>query len=231
MVVSLKQPALVSLSIPRRWEIQSSHKMPYELKPGDNTYAVRKQTENGLEVEYRRPGTSDSVEPSCAISVAGRSMRLASRWSASGRPEPLVLEFDPSRCHATLLGRSREDGSIDLPAILHLPDQGSVQIRAAGAPGVSLLYDAQRADEGYVRITFPRATEDRPVVEYLWEVVAIHPQLGANDSDVRFTAFRRNWLNIFQWNPRLRVWRTIPRAIPVPSACTSMPISHSTRRP
>ena len=61
------------------------------------------------------------------------------------------------------------------------------------------------AGEGYVCITFPPATSAEPQIEYRWEVVAIYPKVAGIEGDPRFDGFRRNWLNIFQINPRLRV--------------------------
>jgi hypothetical protein len=44
-----------------------------------------------------------------------------------------------------------------------------------------------------------------PQLDYTLEVVAIHPGSPELVRDPRFDGFRRNWLNIFQLNPRLRV--------------------------
>ena len=205
VVVSLKQPAVVSLSVDSLGGTKFAPNALRLPKPSGNTYVAGHASQNGLAVEYRRSGSDAALEPGWRITAADRSIRLASRWSESGPPEPVVLEFEPSRCHATLLGRSREDGSVDLPAILHLPDQGSIRIRAEGTANAHLAYDARRAEEGYIRVTFPAATKDCPAVDYMCDISAIHPRLEAYDSDARLTGFRRNWLNIFQWNPRLRV--------------------------
>ena len=130
-------------------------------------------------------------------------MRLISRWGELERPEPVVLEFDPHRCHATLLGIVDDDGSVRLPALLHLPDQGSCRITSNGAGRPVLGYDARRAGEGYVRITFPPATSAEPRIEYVWKSGDL--SAGWIEKDPRFNGFRRNWLNILQVNPRFRV--------------------------
>jgi hypothetical protein len=44
-----------------------------------------------------------------------------------------------------------------------------------------------------------------PDIDYTLEVVAIYPGPPELARDSRFDGFRRNWLNIFQLNPRLRV--------------------------
>ncbi|MCG3146812.1 MAG: hypothetical protein PCFJNLEI_00246 [Verrucomicrobiae bacterium] len=106
----------------------------------------------------------------------------------------LVLEFDPAQCHVTLLGRLNADGSVKLPALMHFPDHGTLRITGSG----SLGYDATRLNKPYVRVTFPAG-------KYRWEPVCIHPDVPGIASDRRFDGFRRNWLNIFQINPKLRV--------------------------
>jgi len=63
---------------------------------------------------------------------------------------------------------------------------------------------SKQADD-YVRVTFPPATAALPQVDYNLEVVAIYPGSPAVANDPRFDGFRRNWLNIFQLNPRERV--------------------------
>ncbi len=133
-------------------------------------------------------------------------MVLVSHWSADDPPEPLAMDFDPSRCHATLLGPIKKDRSVSLPAFLHLPDQGTFRITGTGTGELALGYDARRySTPPYVKMTFPPATQTAPRVEYCWEVTAVYPPLANVENDARFNGFRRNWLNIFQLNPRLRV--------------------------
>ena len=205
LTVSLKHPAFLSLAVDslglgkggtNALQVSAGNAAPFQ---------ARRTGGNGLTVEYRRPGTAASARPGWRFEVASQSVRLISQWSETEKPEPLAFEFDPRRCHVTLLGNANEDGSIQLPAVLHLPDQGSFRIRAVDAAGAVLRYDARRAGVGYVKVTFPPATKARPRMEYHWEVAAIYPKIASLERDPRFNGFRRNWLNIFQLNPRLRV--------------------------
>jgi len=138
-----------------------------------------------------------------------RQIRLRSQFSLANPPMALVLNFNPHLNHATLLGRINEDSSVPLPALLHLPDLGTFRITSSTTHAPALGYDAFRYEEGkgddYVRVTFPAASDAQPEVEYDLEVVAIHPELPAIAHDPRFDGFRRDWLNIFQLNPRARV--------------------------
>ena len=130
---------------------------------------------------------------------------MVSEWSEDDAPEPVVLQFNAHKCHATLLGLTNADGSINLPAILHLPSQGTFRITAPQSAGAKLGYDARRAIGPFVQIVFPPATKETPHVEYHWEATVIYPQLAGIENDVRFDGFRRCWLNVLQVNPRLGV--------------------------
>jgi hypothetical protein len=133
------------------------------------------------------------------INVSERRLALRPEQAAS----TLALVFDNTVCHATLLGHMNSDGSVRLPALLHLPDFGTFRITAVGkgAGNLSLGYDANRNKGGnFVKVVFPAA----PMVRYIWEVVAIYAGPAALANDPRFDGYRRNFLNIFQLNPRVR---------------------------
>jgi hypothetical protein len=155
-------------------------------------------------VEYRRPGLDASTPARWTIDFNAEGLTMISRWSQADPPEPIVLEFNPKLSRATLLGMFNPDGSVRLPAILHLPDQGTVRITAADTKEATLGYDAQRTGAEFIRVVFPPATEKRPQIEYRWQVVAIAPRVLAVAKDRRFDGFRRNWLNILQLSPRRR---------------------------
>ena len=169
-----------------------------------------KATRHGDWIEYRRPEAADSAAPRWAIEIGKQEIRLESHWSADDPPEPLVLEAENSICHVTLLGRMESDGSIELPAILHFPDQGSFRISATPKAIQALGYETGPGDMGAnqakaVKITFPGATREVPVVKYRWEVVALRPNVAGIGEDARFDGFRRNWLNLLQLSPHWRM--------------------------
>jgi hypothetical protein len=134
------------------------------------------------------------------INLADKEMTLRSRFFEEAPSTPLTLTIDQEKNHATLLGVLRQDGSIRLPAILHLPDQGSFRLSSANAG--ALGYEATN---GVVKIIFPGATRENPVVKYRCEVVCICPKVEGIESDARFDGFRRNWLNILQVSPQWRM--------------------------
>ena len=159
---------------------------------GEGGYKLRRK---GQVAEYV---TGDRV--AWSMRFAERSLTLDSAHISEGTP-PLVIEFDPHICHATLLGLLNPDGRVKLPALMHLPDLGTLRVTSS-AP-VTLGYEAVRLTKrDYVRITFPGASETVPKLSYTWDVVAIHPAVKGIEHDRRFDGFRRNFLNIFQLNPR-----------------------------
>ena len=137
------------------------------------------------------------------VTWTDRSLVLMSDYAAGVEAPPFVLAFHHRLNHATLLGRMAPGGKqMSLPCVLHLPDMGSLRVTGAGA----LDYSASRsAQPPFVRIAFPPATAEHPHCEYRLEVTAFYPRLAGIDEDPRYDGFRRDWLNMFQVNPRLQV--------------------------
>ena len=165
----------------------------------------------GTTFEYRPSGASSATPAVWTFQFSPRLIRLRSHFTPGNPPPPLVLNFNPHLNHATLLGLINDDSSVRLPALLHLPDLGTFRITSSSGQSMTLGYDARRFNRGakndrdYVRVTFPAATAAKPNIEYNLEVVAIYPDLPGIARDPRFDGFRRDWLNIFQLNPRERV--------------------------
>ena len=175
-------------------------------KPG-TPYQVRRA---GTTVEYRPAAASPAAPPAWTFQCSPRQIHLRSHFTAGNPPPALVLNFNPHLNHATLLGLINDDSSVRLPALLHLPDLGTFRITSGAGKGVNLGYDAfryHRPTQGvdYVRVTFPAATAALPEIDYNLEVVDIFPPLPKISGDPRFDGFRRDWLNIYQLNPRARV--------------------------
>jgi len=173
----------------------------------ETAYQVRQA---GSSFEYRASGASASAPPVWTFQFSPRQIHLRAHFNAGNPPPPLVLNFNPHLNHATLLGVMNDDGTMRLPALLHLPDLGTFRITSSAGRGLALGYDAFRYDDAkqgddYVRVTFPAATAALPQIDYNLEVVDIYPGSPKIAGDPRFDGFRRNWLNIFQVNPRQRV--------------------------
>lgn len=197
-------PGLVSLNID---SLGLGKRGPNVLQSRDSPWAdytaVRSAGGGFLKAEYRVRGQSKNSGAPWTIEIREREILLSSRWNAAAPPQPLVFTFDLLHCFSTLLGVFDADGGIRLPAVLHLPLQGSIRISSSRSAQGALGYTANR-DWG-LRVTFPPATASKPQVEYRLEVAAIYPKLPGIGNDHRFDAFKRNWLNILQLNPDRRL--------------------------
>ena len=111
---------------------------------------------------------------------------------------PFVWQFSQHSVHATVLGlMAPGERRVSVPCLLHLPDMGTLRI-TCNVAGAKLNYDAARN----MRLEFSPATAAQPHVEYRLEVVAIYPKLPGIENNPLYDSFRRDWLNIFQINPR-----------------------------
>ncbi len=200
--ISLAWPGFQGLSVD---SLGKEHFPLVTMIPPPKPWPPTSAAVHGSRVEYF--GADRSKPPLWAIEIRKNEIRLESRWSAADPPEPLVLDAGTRVSHVTLLGRLEgTNGAIQLPAILHFPDQGSFQITAQPDNAGPLGYWANRQN---VRVTFPAATREHPKVIYRLKVTAIYPKIPGIAADARFDGFRRNWLNIFQINPQRRLLSNI----------------------
>ncbi|MCX6895401.1 MAG: hypothetical protein NTZ16_07900 [Verrucomicrobia bacterium] len=158
----------------------------------------------GLTLEGRFTYTQNG-QPVWRVACEKQKMTLRADYVAGQEPPPFTLTFNQKLNHATLLGlMSPGERRMALPCVLHLPDMGSVRI-TCNVPGAKLDYDARRRTKpAFVRIAFPAATASQPHIEYHFEVVAIYPQLPGIENDPLYDGFRRDFLNLFQVNPRFQ---------------------------
>jgi hypothetical protein len=205
------QPAFVALALDSLGKGKLSVNPLRPPAPAGATYQLRQA---GSTFEYRPASASSTTPPVWTMEFSARHIHLRSHFAAGAPPPPLVLNFDPYLNHATLLGIINDDSSVRLPALLHLPDLGTLRITSSTSGARTLGYDAQRLHghgappenpANYIRITFPAATAVASEVDYDLEVVAIYPEVPGIALDPRFDSFRRNWLNMFQIIPRERV--------------------------
>jgi len=199
------QPVLTTLAV----DSLGKGKLGENLLLPPTASAAAFEVREGKKVEYWQAGTAHDESPAWIFATSPRQMRFESSYSGKGPVPALVMDFDLQLCHATLLGLMNDDGSVRLPALLHLPDHGTFRITASATPGLSLGYElvpypAPRQKEKFLRVTFPGGSRATPQVEYTLDVVAIHPDIPQLASDPRFDGFRRNFLNIFQLSPRFR---------------------------
>ncbi|MGH9447919.1 MAG: hypothetical protein ACRD3O_19675, partial [Terriglobia bacterium] len=206
VVLAKVRPAFLMLAVDSLGNGRLSANLVRPPAAPSQAFEVRRY---GQAIEYRPAGAPRTAPPAWTFQFSQRELRIRSSYSPHYPAKPLVAVFNPWVSHATLLGLENRDGTIRLPAILHFPDQGTFRITLSQGKGISLGYDAQRfsghSDRDYVRVTFPAASKTMPAVEYTLDVVDIYPGGAKLAGDPRFEGFRRNFLNIFQLNPRRRV--------------------------
>jgi hypothetical protein len=209
--VAPDQPALAALAVDSLGKSKLSVNPLRPPAKAERSYRLQRV---GNAFEYRLSGASSDSTPTWIFEFSARRIRLHSHFDEGTPPPPLILNFNSRLNHATLLGHTNADGSVPLPALLHLPDLGTFRIACTPGARVSLGYDALRqrgphdeplGNNDYVKITFPPASPAARQIDYTLEVVEIHPGSADLARDSRFDGFRRNWLNMFQLNPRLRV--------------------------
>jgi len=209
--VAPDQPALVALAVD---SLGKSKLSVNPLRPPGKEERAYQLLRGGDRFEYRVPGETVDAPVAWTFDFSPRQIHLRSRFAEGNPPPPITLNFDSRINHATLLGLINADGSVRLPALLHLPDLGTFRIAGTPGKGQALGYDAYRnrgphdeplGNDDFVKVTFPAASAAARQVDYTLEVVEIHPGTRDLAHDPRFDGFRRDWLNIFQLNPRLRV--------------------------
>ena len=207
--VAPDQPVLAALAVDSLGKNKLSINPLRPPGKAERAYELRRE---GDRIDYRRE--SPGAPAAWTFEFSPRQIRLHSRFWEESPPPPITLDFDSRVNHATLLGLINADGSVRLPALLHLPDLGTFRITCTSGTCPALGYDAYRrrgphdeplGNDDFVKVSFPAASAATLQVEYTLDVVESRPGPRDLARDPRFDGFRRDWLNIFQLNPRLGV--------------------------
>lgn len=198
--LSADEPAFVFFSVDSLGHGQLETNVMLPPPPSKLRYHLSRRADV---VEYRRNESDET--PAWAIAFSEKEIAIHASSPADNIAEPVVLAFDPTNTHSTLLGLVTDEGNIRLPALLHFPAHGTFRITGTTRDPV-LGYDASRDHgENFVRVTFPPTTWTWfREIEYRLEVTAIYPQAPGIDNDPRYDGYRRDFLSIFQLNPRRR---------------------------
>ncbi len=154
-------------------------------------------------IEYRSIDQSPTGPPVWTVEFYDHKIQLSSQWCQGPTMAPFVFHFNLAKCHSTVLGIFSSDGSLRLPALVHLPGQGSMRLTVNDAEETVVRYNSERRST-LATLTLPAATQATKRIAYTLEITAIHPRLPGIEDDQRFDAFRRNWLNVLQLNPEVK---------------------------
>ncbi|MDA8378839.1 MAG: hypothetical protein M0Z50_17735 [Planctomycetia bacterium] len=177
---------------------------PVLLSPA-TTHSAWRVARNNHAVTYTWTSHGQHTQAGWTFEFSPRRIVMRSQAQAGVVLKPLVITFQQLINHATLLGRmAKTPREMRMPCVLHLPDLGTARI-TCNVETVNLGYDALRfVKTPFVQVVFPAATAQNPMIEYTLEITAIYPPLPGIDHNPRYDGYRRNFLNIFQINPRLR---------------------------
>jgi hypothetical protein len=170
---------------------------PKSSSSGFKSSSVR--SGENLRVEYSSNSADKDTVPEWTVEFTSKRIVLTSEWSPGIDPVPMIFHFSLPQVHSTLLGVFRRSNLVALPALLHFPGQGSVRV-SANVPDLGLTYQSTWHQPN-ATLMLPGATFEHKRVAYTLDVTTIYPDLPGIAGDVRFDAFRRNWLNILQMNP------------------------------
>jgi hypothetical protein len=163
-------------------------------------YELHKVTDS--KVEICRKGASGLAE--WAFEFYEKKFTVISNYGKNNAAAGIDLRFDKLENHTTLLGVMEGKKISRLPALLHFPDMGTFRL-AADKPGVIVNYDASRKEgENFISVVLPEATEQQSVVRYTFTAVSVYPGFPGVEQE-KFDGFRRNYLNLYQVNPKLQV--------------------------
>jgi hypothetical protein len=160
--------------------------------------------------------TKSGKKPSWKIRGKEKELSIKTRWIEGENPEPLNIVISQKLNHCTVLGTMAVNKQMQFPCVLHFPNMGTFRVYCSD-PDITMFYDACRNldqtispdgkgkyEQQYVEIALPAADAKHPDITYTFESTVIFPELNKIKNDVRFDGFRKNFINIFQLNPRIR---------------------------
>ncbi len=164
-------------------------------------YRLEKEGNNKFEYFAKHPNGSESAI--WRMEVSDKQIVLKSEFTPGVNAPPFLLQMKHDS-FATLLGMQSQPRVLltTMPCVLHFPGMGTFRITSS-AGDAALDYDARRGRGAYVRVDFPAATESQKTVNYVLDVVQIHPDLPGLATNPLYKAYQRDFLNLIQFNPRL----------------------------
>lgn len=142
--------------------------------------------------------------PAWECEMKSKSLTFRSRWIEGEENVPLSFLFSQKANYSTVLGEMERENIMKFPCLLHLPGMGSFEVTCS-KPSATFFYDgARHLGTPYIQTSFPAADADQPEIVYQFKSVAIYPKIEKFENDARFDGFKRNYLNVFQINPRIR---------------------------
>lgn len=175
---------------------------PIQWKPSKdaNAYTLRKVSDTQVEIL----GKDASGAAEWVFTFNEKQFTVSSNFRKGNAGSGVDFRFAKQEDHATLLGLMAGRNISKLPAVLHLPDMGSFQLRS-DLPDATVNYTASRKEgENYISVVLPPAKEQPGKIQYTFTAADIYPKFDGVDQE-QLAGFRRNYINLFQVNPMLCV--------------------------
>ena len=154
------------------------------------------------EAQIRKKGNKGTAE--WMLRFEPKKFTISSAFNKNSCTNDLCFTFDKHQNHTTLLGVMPEKKKTRLPAVLHLPDMGTFRINT-DTPGTLVNFDASRKKgASFISVGLPAANEQQATLTYTFDVTSIYPTFPGVEQE-KYAGYRRNYLNLFQINPRLKV--------------------------
>jgi hypothetical protein len=172
----------------------------WKTSPDAGEYELHKVSD--LQIDIYKKGTKGVA---CwKFEFNEKKFTVTSNYIKENTVNSLDLRFGKKENHTTLLGVMVKRNETRLPALLHFPDMGTFRL-VADKPGVVVGYDASRQEgANYISVGLTGATAQQAAVSYTFTVTSVYPVFEGVEQE-KFAGFRRNYLNLFQINPRLQV--------------------------
>lgn len=180
------------------------------LLSGNNMNAKYKSKASAKSISYWIEGQEKNDLPAWKFIFSDKNIQIISE--KNNHAEPFNITVNQELNHATVLGIMKERSKVSLPCLIHMPDMGTFRV-TSNVPDAELLADSRRVstevknivEHSFVSISFPAASNKHAQIIYQLEIVSIHPEIAGINNNPLYDGFRRNFINIFQVNPRLRV--------------------------
>ena len=166
--------------------------------PGD--YELHKISDSQLEI-YNK---SDRDRALWTFEFEDKKFRITSNHREDNVTNGIEFRFGKNENNTTLLGIMVNRNKTRLPAVLHLPDMGTFRL-VADKPDVTVDYDASRREgDNYISLILPVASVQQATLNFTFSAVSVYPEFPGVEQE-KYSGFRRNYLNLFQVNPKLQV--------------------------
>ncbi len=170
---------------------KSADRLKFELRKISDT-----------EVQICKKGASGTAE--WIFKFEEKKFTVSSNYNPDNILKGIDFRFDKRKNHTTLLGSMTEKKKTKLPAVLHFPDMGTFRITAS-TNGSLVNFDASRKKgDSFISVNLPAASKQQAIQTYTFDVTSIYPTFPGVEQD-KYAGYRRNYLNLFQINPRLAV--------------------------